>query len=148
MRGIEHSLYIKARADEIYSILTTTDGWNAWFTDETTLELSDDGSGEIRLQWTNVGSEKKRMEDGGKILKAVYNKAFVFQWSPGDSITTVSMELTPHVDGTTVTVKDTGYTSSEKDTAACIHCAAGWGEALLLLKIYVEHGIVYKHDLR
>ncbi|MFC0190159.1 SRPBCC domain-containing protein [Fictibacillus aquaticus] len=147
MPVIHQKTYIKADKEFVYRTLTTAEGWNAWFTDDTSVELNGDGTGEIRLRWTNFGSEKKTIEDGGMILEAVPGKSFVFQWAPGESVTTISIQLESYKEGTRVMLTETGYSNSERDLAACIDCAAGWGEALTLLKIYLEHGIVYKDDL-
>ncbi|MEH7226685.1 SRPBCC domain-containing protein [Bacillus sp. JJ1566] len=131
----------------MYKTISTYQGWNAWFTDNTSLEIYPDGTGEIRLRWTNFGTENANIEDGGKILEATPNKRFVFEWSPGEQNSKVTFNLEPYKDGTLVVLNETGYTNSEKDIKACIGCAVGWGEALTLLKIYLEHGIVYKRDL-
>ena len=45
--------------------------------------------------------------------------------------------------GTVVTVTESGHTASPKDLEALVECASGWGEALTLLKVYLEHGITY-----
>ncbi|MCC3357162.1 SRPBCC family protein [Bacillus sp. REN16] len=147
MPEINHKIYIKVAIEEVYKTISTAQGWNAWFTDKTTLEINRDGTGEIRLRWTNFGSEQENIDDGGKILEATPNKRFVFQWSPGEQNSTVTFNLEPYKDGTLVVLNETGYTNSDKDVKACIGCAVGWGEALTLLKIYLEHGIVYKQDL-
>ncbi|MED3653138.1 SRPBCC domain-containing protein [Heyndrickxia sporothermodurans] len=147
MPEIEHSTYIKVEKEKVYEILSSPEGWNAWFTDDTSLTLNSEGTGDIRLKWTDFGSKKENIEDGGKILKAIPNKSFVFQWSPGESITTVSIKLEKYKDGTLVRLRETGYSSSEKDLAAYLGCAVGWGEALTLLKVYLEYGIVCKQDL-
>ncbi|GGA67911.1 SRPBCC family protein [Ornithinibacillus halotolerans] len=147
MPEINHSTYIKAPVEKVYQTLTSAEGWNAWFTDNTMLEMDYKGNGEIILRWENFGSDQVDIEDGGKILEVVSNKRFVFQWSPGEQPSTVRFELEPYREGTAVTLYETGYTNSEKDLRACIQCAVGWGEALTLLKVYLEHGIVYKEDL-
>lgn len=65
----------------------------------------------------------------------------------GEQSSTVTFTLEPYKDGTLVVLNETGFTDSEEDLKACIGCAVGWGEALTLLKIYLEYGIVYKQDL-
>ncbi|MFF2448378.1 SRPBCC domain-containing protein [Neobacillus sp. NPDC058068] len=147
MPDINHKTYIKVPLEEVYKTVSTSQGWNAWFTDDTSLEINPDGTGELRLRWTNFGSENVNVEDGGKILEATPNKRFVFQWSPGEQNSTVTFKLEPYKDGTLVVLNETGYTNSGKDLKACIGCAVGWGEALTLLKIYLEYGIVLKQDL-
>ncbi|HEU5138409.1 MAG TPA: SRPBCC domain-containing protein [Bacillales bacterium] len=143
MPEIKHRTYIRAAPEKVYETLTTGEGWNAWFTDETTVDLN----GDIRLRWKAFGQGHENIEDGGPVLKAVPNEAFVFQWSPGKEMTTVSLALEPYREGTLVNLRETGYTTSEKDLAACLDCSVGWGEALTLLKFYLEHGIVCKEDL-
>lgn len=147
MPEINQKTYIKVSLEEVYKTVSTSQGWNAWFTDDTSLEIKPDGTGEIRFRWTNFGSGNVSIEDGGKILEAIPNKRFVFQWSPGEKSSTVTFKFEPYKDGTLVVLNETGYTNSEKDLKACIECAVGWGEALTLLKIYLEYGIVYKQDL-
>jgi uncharacterized protein YndB with AHSA1/START domain len=67
----------------------------------------------------------------------------VFQWTPGDSTTTVAFDLEPRKDGTVLTVTERGHTTSRRDLEALVECAAGWGEALTLLKVYLEEGLTY-----
>lgn len=83
-------------------------------------------------------------EDGGSVLEATPNRSFVFQWSPGQHPTTVSFTLREHKNGTILRVEETGYSTTREDLSACLDCAAGWGEALTLFKIYLEHSITYK----
>lgn len=144
MPEIKHRTYIKATPEKVYETLTTGEGWDAWFTDETTVDLD----GEIRLRWKEFGPEKENVEDGGPVLEAVPNESFVFQWSPGEGMTTVALRLEPNREGTLVSLRETGYTTSDTDMAACLNCSVGWGEALTLLKFYLEHGIVCKEDLK
>ena len=147
MSDINHKTYIKVPLEEVYKTISTAHGWNVWFTDDTSLEINPDGTGEIHLRWKNYGSENVKIEDGGRILEAIPNKRFVFQWSPGEQRSTVTFKFEPYKEGTLLVLNETGYTISEKDIIACIGCAVGWGEALTLLKIYLELGIVYKQDL-
>jgi len=56
---------------------------------------------------------------------------------------TVRFSLEPLGQGTRLTVTDAGHLETQKDLEACVGCAVGWGEALALLKFYLEHGVVY-----
>lgn len=147
MPEINHQTYIKVSIDKVFKTLSTAEGWNAWFTNQTSLHMEQDGTGEIRLKWDGFGQEKLELEDGGRILRAVKDESFVFQWSPGEMVTTVEFKLEPYQKGTLIMLKEVGYSNSDKDIKACINCAVGWGEAMTLLKIYLEEGIVYKEDL-
>lgn len=147
MPEINHQTYIKVSIDKVFKTLSTAEGWNAWFTNQTSLHMEQDGTGEIRLKWDGFGQEKLELEDGGRILRAVKDESFVFQWSPGEMVTTVEFKLEPYQEGTLIMLKEMGYSNSDKDIKACINCAVGWGEAMTLLKMYLEEGIVYKEDL-
>ena len=57
--------------------------------------------------------------------------------------TTVAFTLEPLGSGTKLTLNESGHTTSPKDLEALVDCAAGWGEALTLLKFYLEHGTTY-----
>jgi uncharacterized protein YndB with AHSA1/START domain len=144
MPAIQHKTFINVPPEKVYTTLTTAEGWNAWFTDETSFQ----GTEYIRLRWNEYGEDKVNVEDGGRILKAIPHQNFTFQWSPGEAATTVSFHLESYEKGTLVTLNETGYSDSHTDVAACIGCAIGWGEALTLLKFYLEYGIVCKEDLK
>ena len=146
MPEINHQVYIKESIARVFDTLTTAEGWNAWFTDQTSIHQESDGTGEIRLRWTGLGKDKKDLVDGGKILQTIPNKSFIFQWTPGESVTTIEFKLEPYRDGTLVVFKETGYSNSDNDIKACLNCAVGWGETLTLLKVYLEEALVYKEE--
>ncbi|MEH7123875.1 hypothetical protein V7127_11525 [Bacillus sp. JJ1773] len=56
--------------------------------------------------------------------------------------------MQPYQEGTLLLLEKAGYSTSSTDLSACIGCAVGWGEALALLKMYLEYGIVCKEDYR
>ena len=136
---IEHVTYINAPIEEVYRTLTTAEGWDSWFTDGTMLDAVP--GGQIRLRWVNFGTERITAEDGGPVLEVETNRRFVFQWQPGTSATTVAFDLDRLGTGTRVRVRESGYSMDDVETA--IGCAAGWGEALTLLKFWLERGVIY-----
>jgi uncharacterized protein YndB with AHSA1/START domain len=83
------------------------------------------------------------MEEMGSVLEIEPNQRFVFQWHPGSTNTRVEITLVGVGPGTRVELRESGYPRTEKDLAALLDCAAGWGEALTLLKFYLEHNIIY-----
>lgn len=140
--SIRQKTFISKSASDIYNLLTTSEGWNSWFTDDTILEINN-GKGFITLVWNNWGPQSLTLTDGGPILEAIPNKLFSFEWSPAKDLTTiVKFELEEIDNGTYVTVTDSGY--NKENLAALVDCAAGWGEALTLLKMYMEYGITTK----
>jgi uncharacterized protein YndB with AHSA1/START domain len=138
---IRHCTYIDTSPQRVYETLTTGAGWDAWFTHGTDVEAHP--GGKILLRWTNFGAQGYTGQDGGTILEAVAPERFVFQWTPGDSTTTVEFDLVPRSTGTVLTVTESGHTTSRRDLEALVDCAAGWGEALTLLKVYLEKGLIY-----
>jgi uncharacterized protein YndB with AHSA1/START domain len=138
---IEHMTYIAVSPEVVYQTITTAEGWDSWFTNGTTIEPKP--GGQIQLRWENFGAGRWTTEDGGSVLNALPNRRFVFQWTPGKSTTTVSFTLEAIGEGTLLKLVESGYSLSEQDLAAFVGCAAGWGEALTLLKYYLEHGVRY-----
>ncbi|MFF0826393.1 SRPBCC domain-containing protein [Brevibacillus sp. NPDC003359] len=84
-------------------------------------------------------------------MEAIFGEKFVYQWTLGDSTTTISFTLKKLGEGTLVSLIESGYTQSDADLKAFADFTVGWGEALTLLKYYLEHGITYvvvpHHDL-
>jgi uncharacterized protein YndB with AHSA1/START domain len=139
MPAICHSTYIAVFPAEVYRCLTTAGGWDGWFTEGTEIDAREGGF--IRLRWKDFGVTHLTMEDGGPVIEAVSNERFGFRWQPGSQATTVMFTLAPLGDGTLVEVTETGYPATAEDLVALVNCAAGWGEALTLMKFYLERGI-------
>lgn len=138
---IEYRTWIKAAPDRVWAALATAEGLNAWFTSGT--ELEPEPGGTLRLRWTAFGADRTTAEDGGPISAYEPPRRFGFTWQPGLTRTAVTFELEPHGGGTFVSVTETGHTDHPDDIVALVTCAAGWGEALTLLKMYCEHGVTY-----
>lgn len=139
MPVICQSTYIAVPPSEAYRCLTTAACWDGWFTDGTEIDAREGGF--IRLRWRDFGVAHLTMEDGGPVLEAVPDRRFVFRWQPGSRPTTVTFDLSPLGDGTLVELTESGYPAASDDLATLVSCAAGWGEALTLMKFYLEHGI-------
>jgi uncharacterized protein YndB with AHSA1/START domain len=139
--SIEHRVYIRTPPEKVYEALTTAEGWDAWFTQGT--EVDARPGGRIIFRWMDFGVNHYTSEAGGPVLEADPPRRFVFQWTPGDSTTTIEFDLEPLSPGTVLTVTESGHAMTEKDLAALVDCAAGWGEALTLLKMYFEYGLTY-----
>lgn len=138
---IVHRIFIKAPAAQVFAAITTGEGWNAWFTQATTIDLRLGGL--VTLRWRDWGPDHDTVEDGGPIVALAPDREFAFLWSRGSKPTTVRFTLEPRSAGTVVTVTDTGHQETQRDLETCISCAAGWGEALALLKFYLEYGVTY-----
>ncbi len=140
--AISQTTFIKASPEEVYDAIATAEGLDRWFTCGT--EIAPGPGGKIRLRWKNFGAGRWTLEDGGEVLEAVPSRRFVFKWTPGKSETTVAFDIKPHRNGSMITVTEHGYTSDPEDIQAMLGCATGWGEALTLLKFYLESGLRYE----
>lgn len=99
--------------------------------------------GHIQFNWSNFGPDHITSSDGGTVLVAEPGECFVFQWHPGESVTTVTVAFDARGTGSVVKLTEDGYSSSQADLEAYVGCATGWGEALTLLKFYIEHDLRY-----
>jgi uncharacterized protein YndB with AHSA1/START domain len=140
---IIHSTLIHTDPLRVYHALTTSDGLDAWFTSGARVNAYP--GGEIIFRWENWGPEHITTEDGGPVLEAIPPQRFVFQWHPDlpSYATTVEINLKPSEDGTIVSLREHGFAETASGRNAMINCATGWGEALTLLKFYLEHGVHY-----
>ena len=131
--------FIAVSPARVYAALTSAAEWDAWFTSG--MELEARPGGFIRFRWRDFGPDSVTLEDGGPVLAAVPGELLSFQWCPGSSPTTVTIRLEARDTGTRVTLTETGYHDTDEDMEAALHTAAGWGEAMTLFKMYLEHGI-------
>lgn len=138
---IRHRTFVDVPPERVYQTLTTGAGWDAWFTEGTVVDAR--AGGHIELRWVDWGADHITTRSRGPVLEAMPPARFAFQWTVGDSTTTVAFTLEPLASGTCVTVQEDGYGTSPEDLRAFADCACGWGEALTLLKMFLEHGIVY-----
>lgn len=141
--AIECAILVRADATRVYDGIATAAGLDGWFTTGATVDAK--AGGEIRFRWQEWGPDKVTTEDGGTILEAEPHTRFVFQWSPdGPSyVTTVAINFEPTGDDTVIRLREWGYHDTPSGRRAMLNCACGWGEALALWKMYVEHGVRY-----
>lgn len=137
---IKHVTFIKVPVSKVYETLTTAKGWDSWFTHGTILNLE---TKRIELIWSLDGPYKANGKETGPIISVIPNKEFSFIWHEGIHDTTVKFILEEDEVGTKITVTETGYQPTDEGLWQMMDCACGWGEALTLLKFYLEHGITY-----
>jgi uncharacterized protein YndB with AHSA1/START domain len=141
MPPIRYATFITARPDRVYDALTTGPGWDSWFTTRAVIEAR--AGGRYEFFWRDFGADRVTLTLTGPVLEAEAERTFAFRWGSGKSQTTVRFTLEPRGEGTVVQVTESGYSYEEKDVLSCLDCACGWGEALTLLKFYLEHGVTY-----
>jgi uncharacterized protein YndB with AHSA1/START domain len=153
--------FVQAPIERVYRTLTTADGWDAWFTRGADLDARP--GGRFVLRWTDAEASRHRvtlwgpvhsnLEIGGQVVAAEPHEHFSFQWTTAGHPTTVTFRLTRLGTGTVVALTESGYEAGDLGATGVVGqmenaspfamCASGWGEALTLLKFYLEHGVTY-----
>ncbi len=140
---IRHSVFIRRTPALCYAALTTPEGWNGWFTTSMFIDLK--LGGVMIFEWDDWGADHISTGDHGVIIKLVPDRSFSFTWHPDSREYTTKVDITLEVatDGCVVRVVEQGFRDSPEGMHAMLQSAVGWGEALTLFKMYMEHGIRY-----
>jgi len=141
--SIQQSTLVRAEPRRVYDAIATSKGLNGWFTVGGEVDVTP--GGKIFFRWKDWGADGFNGTSTGEVLEAVPGKRFVFQWAAdqSDYKTTIEMDFEPHSEGTVIRLQEHGYHNTTSGLRAMLDCACGWGEALTLLKFYVEHGLRY-----
>ncbi|MCH9032665.1 MAG: SRPBCC domain-containing protein [candidate division Zixibacteria bacterium] len=138
---IKQRTFIAAPPDKVYDTITSAQEWDKFFTTE--MELEPHAGGKCIFSWKDWGPDKYTLTVPGKVVEAKKPNLFVFMWGAEGSATTIRIELKAHSNGTIVTLTEDGYMDTPGGRAMMLECASGWGEAMTLLKFYIERGVVY-----
>ena len=138
---IKFKVFIKTTQENAFNSLATDDGLDKWFTRGSSINRHKPG-GTLTLKWINWGVDNITGTIHCPIIEYSFPEIFTFKWWD-DHYTTVKFTFKKVEDGTIVAVNEIGYEYSKEGIKRCIECSVGWGEALTLLKIYLEHGISY-----
>jgi uncharacterized protein YndB with AHSA1/START domain len=140
---ITQATFIKSEPEKVYAIITSGKGWDQFFTKGS--EVDAQKGGKLVFRWKEWGPDLYTTSAEGLVLEAKRPTRFVFQWYPvgKDHPTKVKFDLKKENGGTTVRLTESGYPDKPESRNMMLECAAGWGEALTLLKFYLEHGVVY-----
>ncbi len=139
---IRHRVLIRAAPEAVYDALATGEGIDGWFTAGS--EIDGHAGGSYTLRWRDWGVDRIDAEERGPVREADLPRRWSFEWNAHlGSRTTVTFDITPRDDGTVVEVTETGYPDTPEGRMQFVDCATGWGEALTLLKMWLEHGVRY-----
>jgi uncharacterized protein YndB with AHSA1/START domain len=141
--NIKAKILIRANPESVYDAFTTSKEMDRWFTRGADIEPK--AGGKMIFRWKDWGPDKWTSEAHGKVVEADRPTRFVFQWH-GDTkeyYTTIEMDFESVGEGTVVRLQESGYHDTPGSHESILDCATGWGEALTLLKFYVEHGVTY-----
>jgi len=141
--AIVQSTLVRAEPEKVYDAITTAEALDGWFTEGAEVEPRE--GGHIKFRWRNWGADKVSSDDGGPVIEADRPRRFVYKWFPAgeEYSTTVEMDFEPVEEGTIIRLRESGYRDDPRSRKAMLACATCWGEALTLLKFYVEHNIRY-----
>ena len=138
---IRMTTFVRAPRERVYDALTQAEQLDAWFT--TGARVDPQPGGMMRWRWVDWGPDHVTDEDWGPVLEARRPERYVFQWQAKLGPTTVEVDFEEQPEGTVVRLREHGYPATPEGVAGLMNCATGWGEALTLLKFYVEHGLRY-----
>lgn len=137
---IKQRTFIAVPPEKVYDTITSADGWDAFFT--TGMEIDPVPGGKMVWRWKDWGPDFYTVEVPAKVVETERPNKFVFEWG-SERRTKITFLLEARHGGTVVTCTEEGYFDTDKDRAMILECASGWGEAVTLLKFYLEHGVVY-----
>jgi uncharacterized protein YndB with AHSA1/START domain len=132
---------VRAPRERVYDALTRAEELDAWFTTGAEIDLRP--GEEMVWRWVDWGPNRVTAEDRGPVLEVRRPERYVFGWQSAVGGTIVELDFEEHPDGTVVRLREHGYPDTPEAWAAFSECAVGWGEALTLLKLHVEHGVRY-----
>ena len=138
---IKMQTFIFASPEKVYSTITSAKEWDSFFT--TGMELDPRPGGVCSFAWKDWGPNKYTLKVPGRVTEAVQASVFSFEWGREGRQTSVRFELADNDGGTVVVLAEDGYRDDRDGRAMIVECASGWGEALTLLKFYMEHNIIY-----
>jgi uncharacterized protein YndB with AHSA1/START domain len=142
--AIKHQVWIAAPIDRVFELVGTGRGWNQWYTSSCTLEPRP--GGRFEPEWRDFGPDRYSHRDEGRVLNLDMPRHIAFEWTPLEGVRTrFTIDLRPEGEGTTVRLADHGYpVETHSQIIAFANAAAGWGEALTLLKFCAETGLHYQ----
>jgi uncharacterized protein YndB with AHSA1/START domain len=132
----KHSEFIRAPREKVYDAFATAEGLDGWFTRGARVDARPGGA--MLFRWVDWGPEKTINEDApGRVLEAKRPERFVFEWGRPGNETTVEIVLEEREGGTLLKLREYGF----REIRNAMGNASGWGQALTLLKFWLEHAI-------
>lgn len=140
---IRHACLVRASRMDCFRMLTTVEGWNAWFTTGMHLDLKPGGV--IIFEWKDWGVDHFSGGDHGILIDIREGRGLTFSWHPDrpDYATRVDLDLEDYNGDCIIRVRESGFKNDELGLHSMLNSASGWGEALTLFKMYMEHGKKY-----
>ena len=138
--ALHQQTFINLPPERVFEVIGKTGGWDPFFT--TGFEIEPKAGGNIFFRWKDWGPSFYTIEVPGKVIEYNPPHTLIFEW--GSSMkSVVEFHLSEKFGGTLVHVKESGYPDTPDGIKNLLECACGWGEAVTLMKFYLEHGVVY-----
>jgi len=131
----------KAPLDDVWNVFFNKNGWDPWFTDGMKI---DEETGEIYFRWFRL-TDGRVVTDNGRIVSVIHKRLFSFWWYEYEDgyRSFVELSFQPIEENETiVTVKDRTLVKDENELHIRYGCAYGWGQMLLLAKVYLEKRLI------
>lgn len=139
---LRHATFVRASPETVYPLIATAEGLDRWFTTGATLDPRP--GGEIVYRWRDWGPDRVTAESRGTVHEAIPSRRFVFDWDVGHGQRAIAEFTIEAVEGGCVLrLREHGYADTADGHAALASEAAGWGEAMTLIKLMAEHGLRY-----
>ena len=141
VREVRFDVVVRAAADKVFDAIATAEGLDGWFTTGT--ELDPKPGGTLVLRWQDWGVNKFTGAMNGDVVEIRKPDRFAFRWpvDSGGYMTTVTIDIEAHDEGSLVRLVEGIYEDDDVGTQDMLNRATGWAEALTLMKFWVEHGL-------
>jgi uncharacterized protein YndB with AHSA1/START domain/GNAT superfamily N-acetyltransferase len=138
---VEAKVLVKAPPERVWEALATGPGLDGWFTTGASVEAW--AGGRIAFRWESWGPDDFTGTYEGTVLEAAPPRRLAFRW-PVDAKTydtTVEVDLEAKGGATLVRLVEHGFEEGPGGLREMLNRSAGWGEALALVKLFLEHGV-------
>jgi len=138
---VEVRVVVKAPPETVWEALASGPGLDGWFTTGATVEARP--GGRLVFRWERWGPDDFTGTYEGTVVEAAAPGRFVFRW-PVDARTydtTVEVDLEPRGGATLVRLAEHGFEEGPAGLREMLNRSSGWGEALALMKLFVERGV-------
>ncbi len=138
--SIYYSTLVRKNIEDVWEAFIDVNKLRSWFSPSVEISFE---TNSIKLVWVDWGKYRIYTEDRGSILNVEKPHCFSFSCHPYDPNHEIIVKITLEEvsEGTLIRLHEYGYQNIEGISRAMVSRAAGWGEVLTMLKVYLEHGI-------
>ncbi len=139
MTFVEH---FNAPIERVWETFVNPNGWDPWFTDGMKMELKN--GGQIIFRWKRL-TNGEIVEDRGITVLLIEKKFWEFWWYEYEDGFRSQVKMTFQADGeqgTWLRIEDKLIVKSMDELQITFGCAYGWGQMLLLAKMYIEKNLL------